>query len=405
MQDNTSRQLTGVDIGTSKARVVVGNQNDKGELVITGVGEALISGMRKGVVVNLNGPAKAIDEALGKAERMSGVEINQATININGPSILSTNANGMIAIGDVNQEVSNDDLSRIEEVATVGKIPANREVLSVVAHDYILDGQSGIKDPLGMTGARLEINANVISVLIPHLQNLRKTAQMAGLVANDTIVSVVAGSQAVLTESEQENGVAIIDLGASTTGIAIYEEGDLKYVSIIPVGAHNITNDLAIGLQTSPEIAEEVKIDHGSAIFSDQDKKITIKVDKQVYEFNLREIDEIIEARLEEIFKEVEKRLQKAGYAGKLPSGVVLIGGGACLKGIDNYVRNALGLATRVAKPKNIAGLSEKVESPDYAVAVGLMKMDLLSLPSTESHESNKNGLFGKISNLFKGRH
>lgn len=398
MQEHSSRVLVGVDIGTSRVRVVVGQANEKNQYTITGVGEAPMSGVRKGVVVSLAEPAKAIDEALGKAERMAGIEIDRATVSVNGSSILSTSASGMIAVAS--QEVAEQDLARVEEVATVGKIPANREVLTVVAHDFILDGQSSIKDPIGMVGARLEINASVVSALTPHVQNLRKATEAAGLVADAIVVAPVAAAEAVLSTAERENGVAVVDLGAATTSMAIYEEGDLRFVAVIPAGSHNITNDLAIGLQTTPEIAEKVKLAHADAAFAKLDKQITVKVNKKNHDFNLQDIDEIIEARLEEILESVAMNLKKAGYAGKLPNGVVLTGGGANLRNIDDYTRQALKLAVRIAKPDGLLGLTEKVDQPEFATAVGLMKLDAQIAPRSSGQSSGK-GFLGGLFNLF----
>ena len=203
---------------------------------IVGVGEAPNSGMRKGTVTNLSGPAEAIDKALEPAERMSGHQINAATLSINGSHLLSTKADGMITVGTVNNEVTHDDILRLEEVATTGKVPQNREILDIIAHAYRLDGQDNIKDPIGMTGARLEIRANVVSGLVPHITNLQKSAEMAKVEAVSVVPSVLAAAQSVLTESQRENGVAVIDFGAATTGIAIYEEGDLQHLAVIPNG-------------------------------------------------------------------------------------------------------------------------------------------------------------------------
>lgn len=376
MQDS-SRYAVGLDIGTTTIRCVVGHiDSTTGAPTIVGVGKAVNSGMRKGVVVNLTGPAHAIDEALGEAERMSGYQVDGATVSINGQHILSTKADGMIAVGALDHEINHEDLHRIEEVATTGKVPANREVIEVVPHNYRLDGQDNIKDPLSMTGTRLEINANVVSVLMPHLQNLQKAAEMAKVDAHTIVPSVLAGAKAVLKESQLENGVAVVDLGGSTTSVAVFEEGDLQYVGVVPIGGSSITNDLAIGLKTDPEVAEKVKLTHATAILRNENEGISVKADDEVYTFNSSDIDEIVEARLEEIFEVVNKELKKAGRAGKLPSGVVLVGGGANMKRIAEYAKNTLGLAARVGKSEGYGGVSEEAEKPEFTTAVGLMLID-----------------------------
>lgn len=388
MQEN-SRYAVGIDIGTSVVRCVVGHIDPTtGVPTVVGVGTAESSGMRKGVVANLAGPAKAIDAALGEAERMSGYEVNGAMISINGSHIVSTKADGMIAVGSLEHEITDEDVLRVEEVATTGKVPANRKILEVVPHSFRLDGQDNIKDPIGMTGTRLEMNANVVSALAPHMANLVKTSEMATVAPHDTIVSVLAGARSVLDEQQLENGVAVIDFGASTTGVAVFEEGDLQYVGVVPVGSANITNDLAIGLKTDPTVAEDIKIKHGSAIKRANNEGVSVKLDKEVVSFSSNEIDEIIEARLEEIFDAIQKELKKAGRAGKLPNGILLVGGGANLRDINEYARQHLGLASRTGKPTGVSGVAEKVEQPEFATAVGLMLID--SESSGRSHRQDK---------------
>jgi len=376
MQEN-SRYAVGIDIGTTTVRCVVAHiDGTTGSPTIVGVGSAPNSGMRKGTVVNLSGPAQAIDDALGEAERMSGYQVNEATVSINGTHILSTHADGMIAVGAADHEITHEDLSRIEEVATLGKVPANREILDVVPHAYKLDGQDNIKDPLGMTGTRLEIDAHVVSALAPHLTNLQKAADSAKVLPRSIIVAGVAAARAVLSEQQLENGVALIDIGGATTNIAIYEEGDLQYAAVLPLGGINITNDLAIGLKTDPEIAEKLKIEHASAQLRGATSGVSLKYEGEIYSFQTSDIDEIVEARLEEIFEAIQNELKKARRAGKLPGGIVLTGGTAQLKGIVEYAKESLGLAARVGKTSGYGGVADNIEKPQYATAVGLMLLD-----------------------------
>ncbi len=376
MQEN-SRYAVGIDIGTTMIRCVVGHIDaTTGAPTIVGVGTAPNSGMRKGVVANLNGPATAIDSALGEAERMSGYQVNAASISINGSHIVSTKADGMIAVGAADHEITSDDVMRIEEVATLGKIPANREILEVVPHSYRLDGQDNIKDPIGMTGTRLEISANVVSALTPHLSNLQRAAEMANVSTNNIIPSVLASAKAVLSEQQLENGVAVIDIGGATTSVAVFEEGDLQYIAVIPAGGVHVTNDLAIGLKTDPEIAEQVKLAHAAAVSQADSDKVSIKHGKETLEFDRSEVFEIVEARLDEIFESVNKELKKAGRAGKLPSGVVLTGGSANIKGLTEFAKNQLGLAARVGKSSGYGGVADNIDKPQFASAIGLMLAD-----------------------------
>jgi cell division protein FtsA len=395
MQEN-SRYAVGIDIGTSSIRCVVSHLDGEGGTpTVVGVGTSPNSGMRKGSVANLQGPASAIDAALGEAERMSGYQVDYATVSINGSHILSVKTDGMIAVGAMDHEITRDDLLRIEDVATVGKIPANREILEVVPHSYRLDGQDNIKDPLGMTGTRLEIRANVVSALAPHLHNLQKSAELAKVDAHTIVPSVLAGSKAVLKEQQLENGVAVIDLGASTTGVAVFEEGDLQYVGVVPIGGASITNDLAIGLKTDPEVAEKVKVTHAVATGRSSSEGISVKEGDETHSFNTTDIDEIVEARLEEIFEAVEAELKKAGRAGQLPSGVVLIGGGANMKKITEFAKEKLGLAARVGKVSGLGGAVDSIEQPEYAVACGLMLIDADNQASNRGKNSTHSGSRG----------
>ena len=390
MQEN-ARYAVGIDIGTTVIRCVVGHiDSTTGAPSVVGVGQAPNTGMRKGVVANLQGPAAAIDAALGEAERMSGYQVDYATVSINGSHILSVKADGMIAVGAMDHEVTHEDLMRIEDVATVGKVPADREILEVVPHSYRLDGQDNIKDPLGMTGTRLEIRANVVSALAPHLHNLQKTAEMAKVDAHTIVPSVLAAAKAVLKEQQIENGVAVIDMGASTTSVAVFEEGDLQYVGVVPVGGANITNDLAIGLKADPEIAEKVKLSHASATGRKNNEGISVKEGEDIYTFSTSDIDEIVEARLEEIFEAVENELKKAGRAGQLPSGVVLTGGTANLANIVEFARTKLGLAARVGQVHGLGGAIENIEQPEYAAACGLMLIDSESALGNSGKKSTR---------------
>lgn len=402
MQDS-SRYAVGIDIGTTTVRCVVGHLDaTTGAPTIVGVGEVANTGMRKGSIVHLNGPAQAIDEALGEAERMSGYEVDSATISVNGSHILSTTTDGMVAVGAVDHVVSNDDVARLEEVATVGKVPANREILAVVPHTYRLDGQDNIKSPVGMTGTRLEISANVISALAPHVSALHSALELAKVEPNVVTPSVVAAAKAVLSEQQLENGVAVIDFGGATTSLAIFEEGDLQYVGVIPVGGNSITNDLAIGLKTDPEIAEQVKITHGSATTQTGSDIVSVKHDKEVLEFSRADVDEIIGARLEELFEHIVKELKKAGRHAKLPSGVVLVGGGARLKNIVEYTKETLGLAVRLGKASGLGGVAEHMDEPQFAVAAGLMLIDAEGAKSHVTNNGRTKAVAGQASGILK---
>lgn len=398
-----SRYAVGIDVGTKNVRCVIGYIDADGDAPkIVGVGTAPNSGMRKGTVTNLAGPAEAIDTALGAAERMSGHQVKTAVLSVNGSHLTSTKADGMITVGTTDNEVTPEDIVRLEDMATTGKVAQNREILEIVAHSYRLDGQDNIKDPIGMTGTRLEIKANVVSGLLPHITNLQKLAEMAKVEVSSVVPAVLASAQAVLTENQRENGVAVLDIGAATTGVAVFEEGDLQYLSVIPLGGQNVTNDLAIGLRTDPEIAESVKLVH--ARFGGKKLgKVETKHEKKTYSFEQSEIDEIVGARYEEIFEAVAKELKKAGRAGKLPSGAVLTGGGANTKGLVDFTKEQLGVAARLGKPSEYGGASNEIKGPEFSAAAGLMLIDAASGVSYAKSPQNAKKAAEKAGGFLRG--
>ncbi|MBQ1298600.1 cell division protein FtsA [Candidatus Saccharibacteria bacterium] len=409
--DNEKRFVTGLDVGTENVRAVIATVNKNGEVAIVGYNEGKSAGMRKGIPANLTGPAEAIDRMLGDAERMGGYDVRSAYVSINGSTVISTHTEGMIAVGAVEHEIDNEDLNRVEDVAVTGRIPANRDVLDVIPLEYALDGQGGIKDPLGMSGARLEMRACVVSALSPNCENLKRATMTADVKAERLIPSVVAGAKAVLTERQKENGVAVVDFGATTTSIAIYEEGDLQYVGVIPIGSNNITNDLAIVLAIEPELAEEIKTRFITGDF-DTEKSPAIKVGKHGERaFDRKEVEEVVKARLEEIFNEVRKKLKLAKYDQRLPEGIVLIGGGAKMRDIEIFAKKVLESAVKIGIPKGLDGVAESIQKPEFATAVGLAMLSAeenqysapISKKSSKAKKPGKSsgGLLKKIFSKF----
>ena len=408
--DNDKRFVTGLDVGTENVRAVIASVSKNGEVAIVGYNEGKSAGMRKGVPANLAGPAGAIDKMLGDAERMGGYDVRSAYVSINGSTVISTQTEGMIAVGTVEHEIDDQDLDRVEEVAVSGRIPANRNVLDVIPLEYALDGQGGIKDPLGMSGARLEMRANVISALTPNCENLKKATITADVEALRLIPSPVAAAKAVLNEKQKENGVAVIDMGATTTGIAIYEEGDLQYVGVVPAGSNNITNDLAIVLAIDPDLAEEVKTRFITGVFgSEKNPVIKIGKDGKERNFERKEVEAVVKARLEDIFAEVRKKLKSAKYDPRLPEGIILTGGGAKMRDIDIFAKEALEAAVKIGIPVALGGVSESIAKPEFAVAVGLALIAAESgdLEITSSKKSKKpskksgSSPFGFIKKIF----
>lgn len=402
MQES-SRYAVGLDIGTTYVRAVVGHVDGPDtKPTIIGVGVEPNNGMRKGTVVNLVSTAQAVDKALEAAERMSGHQINEATVSVNGSHVVGMSSKGVIAVG---HEITDVDLDRVEEAATVVQLPANREILEVTPRSYQLDGQDNIKDPIGMTGVRLEVDAHVITALGPHLKNLAKACEMTETHINQRVLSGLAATRAVVTEQQTENGVVLIDIGGTTTNIIVFEEGDLQHIAVLPVGSVNITNDLAIGLKTDLDVAEKVKVDHAVAVATahkNSSKKAVVKVDKVSHEFDIEDIDMIVDARLEEIFELVQKELSSIGRASKLPGGVVLTGAGSLMPGIADYAKNALQLSARVGAPSGYGGVAEQIESPAFATAVGLMLMDLNAAVQSRSHSGSHGDGSGRVGGIAR---
>lgn len=369
----------GIDVGTTTVRCAIGVVKPEDQTVsLIGYGEAPNSGFRKGSVVNITDTAQAVDQAIAHAERMAGQQISSATVNINGSHIKGIASHGTVAVS--HGEITEDDLLRVEDAATVLQLPQHHEILSVFPRCYTVDGQENIKDPIGMSGTRLEVEAHVVTVAAPALKNLEKVFETTNIRVNRLSVSSLAAAQGVLTREQREHGVAVIDIGSTTTNLITVEDGDVQQVSVLPIGGNHITNDLAIGLRTDLKVAEAVK-KHYKYLAQEsktRPKHIKVVVNRQDYVFATKDIELVITARLAELFEVVNKELAKVGLSKKLPGGVTITGGTAQLPGIDLIAREELALSARTAHPtENLSGLSEKVGKPDAAVVAGLMLLDM----------------------------
>lgn len=376
---NEHQQLAvGIDIGTTNVRCVIGLVKPEDQSVsLIGIGEAPNSGFRKGSVVNIAETATALDQAIANAERMAGMQISSATVNINGTHIKGVDSKGIVAISG--NEITEEDLLRAEDAATVLQMPQHHEILSVFPRGYNIDGQSNIKDPLGMSGTRLEVDAHVVTVSAPALKNLEKVIETTGTQINRVSVSSLGAAQATISREQRENGVAVLDIGAATTNLIVIEDGDVQQVSVIPIGGTHITNDLAIGLRTDLKVAEAVKRNYKylAQISKSRPKHVKVVVGGKEHIFPTKDIELVITARLAELFESVDKELAKIHRSKKLPGGVTITGGTAQLPGIDLIAREELALSARVSTPQGISGLKEKVARPEYSAAVGLMMLDV----------------------------
>ncbi len=384
----------GIDIGTTSVRCTIGLVQEDQTVKLIGVGEAPNSGFRKGSVVNISETATALDQAIANAERMSGVQISSATANINGAHIKGVDSKGIIAVSG--NEITEDDLLRVEDAATVLQLPQHHEILSVFPRSYNLDGQANIKDPIGMSGTRLEVDAHVVTVAAPALKNLEKVVETTQTRVNRLSVGSLGAAQAVISREQRENGVAVLDIGATTSNLIVIEDGDVQLVSVIPIGGNHITNDLAIGLRTDLKVAEAVKKNYKYLTQNSKTrpKHVKVVVNRSEHVFPTKDIELVITARLVELFESVDKELAKIHRSKKLPGGMTLVGGAAHLPGIDVVAREELALSARVAFPASIGGLKEKVARPEYATAVGLM---LLDVHKDEDTSYGGRGLGGRL--------
>jgi cell division protein FtsA len=366
----------GLDIGSTKVCCIVGLHEEGSALPsVIGVGMAPTSGMRKGVVVDVEETVSSITAAVDEAERISGVAIDRATISIDGAHVQSLNSKGVIAVGRADQEIMVEDMARVESAATAIQLPPNREILQVFPRSYTVDSQTNIKDPVGMNGVRLEVESHIVTGATPAIKNLDRSIYQAGIEIQGQVLVPLAAARAVLTKRQKELGVAVIDIGGGTTGIAIYEEGDVLYSSVIPVGAGHITNDLAIGLKTDVDVAEKIKLKYVRAHASKVNMAEKIRIEELGEDVVVarRELQNIAGARLEEIFHLVRAELKKVGKDHLLPGGVVLTGGGAKMVGIEELARELLDLPAIVGKPEGFTGIVDRINDPAFAAPVGLM--------------------------------
>lgn len=384
----------GIDIGTSTVRCVIGvvDAANPSKLSIVGHGQAPNLGMRKGVVVHVEDAADAVAQAINEAERLSGIHIQGATVNINGTHVSGLNSKGVIAISAANREITPEDRLRVEEAATIVQLPSNREIIQVFAQNYRLDGQENIKDPVGMHGVRLEVDTHIVTAATPNLRSLDMTLEKAQLSIHNHTLSGLAASEAVLQRQQKEAGTVLLDIGAGTTNLVVLEDGEVQHTAVLPMGGQHITNDLAIGLRTELDIAEAVKVQHAGLVQTMSKRDIRVKMRGQEHIFKAEDITMITEARVEELFEFVDKELSRIHKAHKLPGGVVLVGGTAKLPGIADFAKQQLQLAARVGKLQPLSGLIDTVADPTYCTAVGLMLLDMLLLPEVVPAKSGNAG-------------
>ena len=402
MSNKRESLIVGLDIGTTKICCIVGNMTPEG-LEIVGIGTSPSKGLRKGVVINIESTVEAIQKAVSEAELMAGCEIKTVYAGIAGGHIKGLNSQGVIAIK--NREVSPEDLTRVIDAAKAIAIPMDREVLHILPQEFIIDDQDGIREPLGMSGVRLEAKVHIVTGAVASAQNIVKSCNRAGTDVADIVLEQLASSEAVLSADEKELGVALIDLGGGTCDIAIFSEGAIKHTSVLSIGGDHLTNDIAVGLRTPMAEAEKIKQAYGCCLTSMVGKDETIEVPsvggREARVLSRQLLAEILEPRVEEIFTLVNREIIKSGYEDLIASGVVITGGTSILPGMPELAEQIFNLPVRRGVPLDIGGLSDVVNSPIYATGVGLVKYGSKNL-DRQQFKIGQDNVFEKVIQRMK---
>jgi len=399
--------IVGLDIGTKKVAAIIGEITEERKVEIIGIGTADSKGLRKGVVVNLEATTSAIKKAQEEAELMAGVEIDSAFVGISGAHIKSFNSRGVIAVSGKNREITREDIRRVIDQSKAVSIPPDREIIHVIPQEFVVDEQDGIKAPLGMSGIKLEVNVHIVTSAITSVQNLKTCVERAEIEIQQIVLNQIATAASVLTHDETELGVGLIDIGAGTTEVAIFERGSLWYTAIIPIGGDNFTNDIAVGLRTPIPEAEKIKKKFGCVAGPATDEQETIEVPsvgrvKKPRVLSRQILADIIQPRAEEVFRLVDNDIKRMGYEKSLNSGIILTGGTALLEGLEEVAEEIFDLPVRRGDPTGIGGLADRVSTPDYATAVGLILYGFDQWQERGMSQDKKKGLWAKMRDWLK---
>ncbi len=401
------KTLVALDIGSSKIRTIVGVLEEKKNMInIIGVGISPSTGVRKGMVTDLDEAVSNITASLEDAERMSGEPIHRAFIGFSGPHIETYDSKGVIAINTPNAEITEDDVDRVLDAARAVSLPSNREILRIIPKSFAIDSQHGIKYPVGMTGIRLEVEAHIISSRTSAVKNLEKCLHETGVDIEEMVPSAIACTEAVLDKRQKELGVVLIEIGACSTNVAVFEEGTIFYSVIIPVGGEHVTNDLAIGLRSAIDTAEKIKIEYGTCLPDDVKDREEINLSEisktDVHTVSKKQVAKIIEARYHEIFMMVRDELAKIGRAGMLPAGAVLCGGAVKIPGALDLAREVLQLPVQIGTIRGIEGIVDRVDDPSFASSIGLLHFANRYGSMRPFFEMDFRKMVGSLSSLLK---
>lgn len=414
MQKN--KMLAAIDAGTDKITTLIASENpEEKKINVMGVAATLSKGIRKSQIVDIEEATEAITESVEAAERMAGYSITNAVVSVNGAHISSQNSKGVVAVAEPEGEITPEDVERVIEAARAVSLPSAREIIHVIPRSFAVDSQEGIKDPVGMSGVRLEAEAHLITGSQTAMRNLAKCVGEIGIDVSSMVFNGIAAAESVLTETERELGVVLVDIGGGTSDIVVFVEGNLSYSAVIPIGSRNITNDLAIGMRISSESAEKIKqylSKHKDKKQNEGDNNSKKKDEIELEKLNLKEeiktaskktlVEGIIKPRLNEIFTMIGIELKKSGTAGQTPAGLVITGGGAKTIGIEEAAKRTLSMPTRIGIPKGLSGLVEEIQTPEYAVPSGLILYSSRRLPVSKSRISFPG--IGSVIDRFPGK-
>ena len=371
------RTIVGIDVGTTKICTLVGEIGESDSLRVTGVGVVPSRGLRKGVITDVEEAAAAIAESVQKAERVAGHTITRAYVGVGGSHISSQNNRGMVAIGKGDRPVDHDDIDRAMEAALAVPVPHNRRIIHSIAREFVLDGQDGVRNPIGLLGFRLEVEAHIVTGAVTSIQNLVRCVEMSQIEVAALVLQPLASADAVLTDEEKDLGVALVDIGGGTTDLALYSHGSIWETQVYAVGGNHLTNDIAVGLRAPMATAEDIKIRYATALPETVDAREMIEVttfgDEALSTISRRQLAQIVACRTEEMFELIAKEIQRSGFEGLLPAGVVVTGGTAGLSDLKELAADTLQLPVRVGMPRRLRGLVETISSPAYATSVGLL--------------------------------
>ena len=401
---NNSKMIVGLDIGTSKVVAIVGDISPEGDLTIVGIGSSKSNGLKKGVVVNIESTVQSIQRAIEEAELMAGCQIHSVFVGIAGSHIRSLNSHGIVAIKD--REVFQQDLDRVIDAAQAVAIPADQRILHILPQEYLIDEQDGVKEPLGMSGVRLEAKVHLVTCAVNASQNIEKCIRRCGLEVEDVILEQLASSYSVLTDDEKELGVCLVDIGGGTTDIAIFTEGSIRHTGVIPIAGDQVTNDIAMALRTPTQNAEEIKIRYACALAKLTGAEETIKVpsvgDRAARELSRQTLAEVVEPRYDELFTLVQAELRRSGFEDLIAAGIVLTGGTSKMEGVVELAEEIFHMPVRLGAPQTVKGLKDIVNNPIHSTGVGLLLYgkEMSEEGSYESRDSKST--VSKIKSWFK---